>query len=496
VASIIFYATYGIDYLIFILVSIFVVFKTAQKIDLAYQQGDAEAALTEDSTARKQLKLKAKSESRKWLLLALFSVLIPFIALRYFNFLVGNLNSAFAWFGAQYRIDIINRFLPVGISFYSFMMLGYLLDVYWRRYPAEQKLMNFATFGLYFPHIVQGPIGRYQQFSEQISRKQEFSWQNITLGSQLMIWGFFKKLVVADRVNIFVSSIYDNWAEQEGLILIIATVLYSIQIYADFSGCIDIITGASELFGIKLEKNFEQPYLSKTMPEFWRRWHMSLNRWFKDYLYYPVSISGFVKKYSKKIKQKKGAESARMFVSVISAFIVWIVTGLWHGAEWKYVVWGLFHATLIICGIVFDKPIRHLTALLKIKTERLSWKTFQILRTFTLCCIGRVFFRADDLHAAIGIFKQTFAGSGLYVLFGGNIYYYGLLNYYFRLMLVSVVFLLAVDLIQSRLSIRLLISRQPLIIRWLIIYAGIFAVLLLGVYGPGYDSSAFIYNQF
>lgn len=495
-ASVVFYALQGVQYLLFILFSTFAVFQVVKKIDHIYCRGDAEIFQVKDTALKKEIKQKIQAESRCWLFIAMFLVLGPFIILKYINFFIANTNSFLNLLNTQYSINVLNKYLPVGISFYSFMMLGYILDVYWKRYPAEKQFINFAVFGLYFPHIVQGPIGRYNYLEQQIRSKHEFKWDTVISGAQLMIWGFFKKLVIADRINIFVSAVYDEWTAHYGIIFVIATILYSIQIYADFSGCIDIVRGTSEMFGIRLEKNFNHPYFSKSMPEFWRRWHISLNQWFKDYLYYPVSVSGIVKKYSKKIKLERGAESSRIFVSVVSALIVWMVTGLWHGAEWKFVVWGIFHAILIIMGIVFEIPVKRLTIFLKIKTDSFSWNLFQMVRTFILCSIGRIFFRAENIYVAFNIIKRMLNRTDITVLLPGRIYGYGLNIYNFNLMLLAIAILLAVDILQEKMSLRASLAKQQLVFRWMIIYGSLFAIIIFGIYGPGYEVGSFIYNQF
>lgn len=494
--NMIFYSSFGLDKLIYLLLATLIVFLASLKIYDLQQKETIILLELKDNEKRKIAKNQCKTDSRKILIGTLILVFILLVYSKYLRFLIGNINILLKYFKSTIDIDSLYILSAVGISFYTFMLVGYLLDVYWKRYPAERRFFSFLTFVSYFPHIVQGPISRYDRLGSQISKSHIFEIDNLIFGMQLMLWGFFKKMVIADRINILVTTVYDGWQQYEGFVFVVATILYSIQIYADFSGCIDIVRGASETLGIQLDKNFNHPYFSKTMPEFWRRWHMSLNEWFKDYLYYPISVSRFSKKYSKKIKVKYGAESGRLFTSVFAAFVVWIATGIWHGAEWKFVVWGLFHAVLIISGLVFHKQIKTFSVRLKINTQCFSWSLVQMIRTFFLCCIGRVFFRAENIRISLEIFKKTLLTCNPWILVDGSLYTYGLDRWNFNIMSITIIILFIVDMLQEKMSLRQVLSQQNIIFRWVIIYLGIFSIIIFGIYGTGYNASAFIYNQF
>lgn len=391
---------------------------------------------------------------------------------------------------------MVNLILPLGLSYYTFTSIGYILDVYWKRIPAERDFFGLSLFTMYFPHIVQGPIDKYQDLAPQFSEKKSLDYNRITSGMQLMLWGYFKKMVIADRLNIFVSQIYDNFQNYHGVIFIVATILYSVQIYADFSGCMDIVGGVSETFGISLSKNFDHPYFSRSIPEFWRRWHITLGTWFKDYIFFPVSRCRLCKDFNRWTRKTWGNQTSRLLVSVIPLTCVWLLTGLWHGAAWKYVAWGLFHGFLIISGTIFAKPLKQLTIQLKIDEDSFSWKLFQMIRTFSLCCIGRVFFRAGGGLEAINIFQRTVSDIQIWTLFDGSLYTYGLDRPNFILAMISILILLFVSLLQERYSLRKEFAKQNIIFRWIILYTAIFSILIFGIYGPGYDASQFIYNNF
>lgn len=491
IGNIVFYAVAGIKYIPFLAVTLLGTFYAAKAIGSVYAKEAVLLSDCSDPAQKKQVKAQSKAKAKKYMLLALALSVALLVICKYSLFILKNVNALIA----LPFLDTFQMIVPLGVSFYTFMAIGYLLDIYWKRYQAEQSLVTYAVFLTYFPHVVQGPIDRFHEFKSQLPLQQKIAFQSDRLvkGAQLALWGLFKKLVIADRLGIFVSSVYDNYQDYYGLILVMATVLYSIQIYADFSGCIDIVSGVSEMFGIQLKKNFNHPYFSKTMPEFWRRWHISLGEWFKDYIYYPVSISSFVRKFKKKPKKREYGE---MIASSIPAIVVWLITGIWHGAAWNYVAWGIFHATLIVLGIVFDRTNQNIVERFHIKNNCFSWRLWQMSRTFVLCCIGRVFFRAASFNASLGIFQLMFSGLGLHFVTPSALSNYGLDWANLSLAAVAIIVLWVVDMLQERMNIREKLAEQQWLFRWVIVLAGVFAVLIFGIYGPGYDASSFIYEQF
>ncbi len=492
-ANIFFYVYAGIQYVPFLVATLLATFFAGKAMGKIYEE--EKLLLKECSVVAEKKKVKAdcKAKAKKPLILALIITVGLLVACKYTKFLLTNVNSVLSAVGLG-QIGIFKMIVPLGVSFYTFMAISYVLDIYWKRYEAERSFLNYAVYLTYFPHIAQGPIDRFNHFKQQLPKEGiAFDGVKVSDGAQLVILGLFKKLVIADRLGIFVSEIYSNYKNYSGLILIVATVLYSIQIYADFSGCIDIVSGVSEMFGIKLQKNFDHPYFSKNIPEFWRRWHMSLGEWFKDYIYYPISVSKLVKKVKKNSKSKKFSE---LFSSCFPILIVWLTTGIWHGASWNYVAWGLYYAAIMIAGTVFEPLCNKINTKLHINTESFSWKLWQMTRTFILCCIGRVFFRANGLRAALHIFKSMFSGLSMKYLAGDAIFNYGLDWKNFVFVLFAILILWAIDMLQERMHIREELRKQGIIFRWLIIFLGIFAVIIFGIYGPGYDASTFIYDQF
>lgn len=490
-SNIVFYAFADVKYFPFLAATMLVTYLGGFGIGELYKKEKKALAACSVPAERKAVRAKYKKKAKVILVLSLIIVVGLLVVCKYTKFILETVDGIFETGNAE-ALSII---VPLGISFYTFMAIGYILDVFWKRYAYEKSFINYAVFLSYFPHVVQGPIDRYNLFKSQlpVNEKRKFDSTMVVSGAQLVVWGLFKKLVIADRLNIFVNSIYDNYENYYGIILIIATVVYSIQIYADFSGCIDIVSGVSEMFGIKLKQNFNHPYFSKTIPEFWRRWHISLGDWFTDYIYYPASMSRPIKAFKKKCNNKN---ISNIVTSSVPIIIVWMITGIWHGAAWNFVVWGIYYAVIMVAGVVFANARDWLNKKLKIDTESFSWGLWQMLRTFTICTIGRVFFRAPKIEVSLSIFERMLSASGIENIFDGAIYNYGLDRNNITLAFVAVLVLLVVDILQEKMSLRDKINQQGIVFRWLIFLIGIFAVMIFGIYGPGYDAGSFIYEQF
>ncbi len=496
--SLVFYYIGGAKYLPFLITTLLISYLSGLIMQRIHNKAEVSLEKCESPADKKLVRKKAKTKTKIVLNLSMLIPIALLVVCKYTKFIIKSTNLVLLKAGSSHHFDVINFILPVGISFYTLMALSYMLDIYWKRYKAEKNLINYAAYLTFFPHIVQGPFDRFNKFNDQIKNGIKFDPYNIQSGVMLIIWGFFKKLVIADRLAMFVDTIFDNYTEYHGFIIILATMVYSVQIYADFSGCIDIVSGVSECFGIKLAENFNHPYFSRTMMEFWRRWHISLQEWFKDYIYFPVSMSGFVKGVKKSAKKKGNKKAGELFASCFPILIVWIVTGIWHGASWKYVTWGMFHAFLLISSKVFEDTNAKITKALKIRTESWGFALFQMTRTYMLCCVGRLFFRAPRLTASAGLIKNIFnEGFGWSYLGFEKLATYGLdLNNIF-VSVIAVIVLLAGDILQEKMNVRnKLITENSFVLRWCLILLGVFAVIIFGIYGPGYNASSFIYQEF
>ncbi len=524
-ANLAFYGFAGVRYLPFLLTTMLVTYTMGRVMNGIYERSDTALAACGSAAEKKQVRAGAKKKAKRALLAGLLVTIALLVVCKYTGFILTSVNALLSPLGIS-QIPVFRMILPLGISFYSFMALSYVLDVYWKRYPAEKNFLTYAVYLSYFPHVVQGPIDRFGEFREQIREGVAFDTKNLVFGSELVIWGLFKKLVIADRLNLFVSHVFDHWNECSGLILFLGVMAYSMQIYADFSGCIDIVTGISEMFGIRLRKNFNHPYFSKTMSEFWRRWHISLQEWFKDYIYYPTFSSNLMRKVKKGLNDKGKKRAAGLFSSCFPILVVWLVTGIWHGASWNFVLWGIFHALLLIGSQVFEPAFGKAVKTLHINTESRLWRLWQMARTFLLCGLGRVFFRTADIGSAFGylgrffthLFDKTVFSPELIAAAHTTVSAFrhhslerlaksalklvnidigcGITPANVFMSLLAIIVLWIADVMQEKRPLREALSKKNPVIRWLVIFIGIFAVIIFGIYGPGYNASAFIYEKF
>lgn len=382
----------------------------------------------------------------------------------------------FSFFTSRYHLIV-----PLGISFYTLSIIGYVIDVYREKYNAEKNVLDFLLYVSYFPHILQGPIARYDKLGPQLKKYHPFDYERIASGCQLMLWGYMKKMIVADRAAIFVNAVYEQYMTANGTVLFLASLLYTIQIYADFSGCVDIAMGASQIFGIDLAQNFRQPYLAVSINDFWKRWHISLSSWFRDYLYIPLGGN------------RKG--TVRRWVNVL---IVFTVSGFWHGVGISYIIWGLLHGFYQVFGAVI-LPLKQ-KAVDKLhfdKGDTLGKRVVHMLVTFLLVNFAWIFFRVSDLKQVIIILKTIFTDYAPWVFTDGTLYTFGVSEKAFLLLILFLLLMFVIDVLHERnISIRQKINEKCLAVRWILYLGAAFAVLLFGIYGIGYDAAGFIYMNF
>ena len=446
-----------------------------------------------DRKQKKEIKAKYEKRKRGALLLVLLADFGVLAFVKYFRVYINMLSETLHLDWIHFDAGIL---IPLGISFYTFQSVGYLIDIYREQYKADRNPAKFALFVSWFPQIIQGPISRYDQLAEQLYEPHSFQYERIKFGVQLMMWGWFKKLVIADRVGIFVDQVFSRYTEYTGFYAILGVIGYTIQIYGDFSGGMDIARGVSQIFGIDLTLNFKRPYFAASIPEFWRRWHITLGSWCRDYIFYPISLSKFFGKLGKNSRKFLGERIGKLIPVIFAQLITFFVIGIWHGAEFKYIAYGLYQAVFIIGGILFEPYIIRLTRLLRINTKAFSWRLFQICRTFLLVVIGRFFSRGVSFSAAVWMMRHSLDFNPG-ILFNGSVFTLGLTAQDFILLGFCLVFWIAVSVIQEcGYSVRELISRQNAVFRWMIYLAGGFSIVIFGVYGMGYDAKSFIYRGF
>lgn len=385
--------------------------------------------------------------------------------------------------------------MPMGISFYTLMSLGYLLDIYWEKQVPEKNLFRYALFVSYFPQLVQGPISRFSDLSETLFKEQSLDWKNIYFGFYRVLWGFFKKLVIADRLATAISTISGDFETYNGSYIFLEMFLYTIQLYADFSGGIDITIGVSEMLGIHVTENFIRPYFSKSLKEYWRRWHITMSTWFRDYLFYPISITKTMQNFSKFLRKNFGDRIGKRLPVYVASFIVWFVTGIWHGTTSNFIVWGIVNYVILMISEELE-PMYEKFHEKVIPADHKAWRVVMVLRTFTMLCFLKLF----DCYVSAGQVFKAYASAFTFRHFGemvsGGWLNLGLSGLDYLIAGLGSLTIFIVSLVQRKESVRVQLSRKPFALQAFVCGSLFVATLIFGAYGMGYDASQFIYNRF
>ncbi len=382
----------------------------------------------------------------------------------------------------------------IGISYYSLSAIGYLLDVYWQTYGAERNPFNVGLFIFYFPQLISGPLTKYSNMSKQFNTKKFLKYENITKGLRRMLWGYFKKLVISERFGIVVTGVYGDCSELSFLSVLFATLCYAIQLYTDFSGCMDIVIGTSLLFGIELPENFKAPFFSESIQEFWQRWHITLGTWFKDYVMYPTQKSAFVQNIGKNAKKILGKKYGKKVPFIISMLFLWFLIGIWHGGTGYYfIASAVIPFLLLMIGDLTNTLSDKIVKFCKVDTNCESWRFLRRIRTLLLVCICWIFACSNGTFKAINIFKQMFSRLYNFSSLEESFNVLGLTSVDILIMSLSIILLYYSDkLIYTNSSIFKMTDKQNWFFRLFLIYAEILIIMFYGQVG----SSAFIYFQF
>ena len=452
--------------------------------------------LTADRSEKKRIKSIYQKRSRHVLTFGVLMLLGTLAYLKYYNFFASNVNGIFGGI-LPFTIEQKNILMPVGISFYTLQAIGYMADVYWGKIRAEENMEKTALFMAFFPQIMEGPICRYQDTCDTLYEGRPLQMNNLTDGYIRIFWGLFKKTVIADRLAIGVDAIFGNYASYSGSMIIFAAVAYTIQLYMEFSGCMDIIIGSGQLFGVKLPENFRQPFSAQSAAEFWRRWHITLGTWFKTYIFYPVSMSSPVKKWNQYGRKHFGKYITMLGTSAIALFPVWICNGLWHGARWSYIFYGMYYFSLILVGIAVEPVRDRILKILHISPGFQGLKYMRIAKTWVIIFVGELFFRADGLRAGLHMFRSIFRNFQLSNLWDGSLLNLGMSRAdLFAVMAGCIVVAIVGSAKERGIRVRNSLEKKPVFIRWSIYYALILAVIVIAAYGDDYQVVDMIYAGF
>lgn len=497
VASYIFYIIAGLKYVPFILTTTISAYLLTLKFYSVESRQNEYLGNHPDLSRdeKKAYRLKHKTIKRKYMYLAVFINIGILAIVKYTNFFIYNINTVSNNLNTTFTLSFVNLIVPLGISFYTFQTVSYVLDVYYNRYPPEKNLFKFALFVSFFPQIVQGPISRYGDLSKTLYSDKSFNKLEISFGLQRILWGYFKKMVIADRVLVAVNTIIQSPSQYDGVYVFIGMMFYAVQLYCDFTGGIDITIGIAQIFQVKLKENFHRPYFSKSIKEYWNRWHITMGSWFTDYIFYPLSMTKPMMKLSKYSRNKFGKEIGKRTPVYLATTIVWFTTGIWHGASWNFIVWGLGNCFIILLSDELSPLYKKFHEKFDVD-KKLYFKVFRVVRTiFIMSCL-----RAFDCYRSVSITFQMlfsmFTVMNLNDVISGGILNLGLSIHDLILVMFCVILLIKVSLVQRSGSVRVLISKQSYLVRFSIWYGLLLMIIIFGMYGIGFEQSQFIYNQF
>ncbi len=450
-----------------------------------------------EKSEKKQIKGVYQRKLRGIVTLAVLLHIGVLVVLKYSAFFGTNINTLLGACKASFRLPIPSFILPIGISFYTMQAVSYLFDVYRGTIRADRNLGRLALYMSFFPQIMEGPICRYSDTAMQLWSCEKISYHNMTMGMQRIAFGLMKKIVIADRLNLFIKNVFTNYASYDGGVIAVAMVCYTCQLYMEFSGTIDVVIGSAEIFGIKMPENFRQPFFSKSISEFWTRWHITLGAWFRDYVFYPLSMSKPLKHMTISARKHLGNHFGPLVAGSIALFVVWICNGLWHGAGWFYIFFGLYHFGLILLGNMFGPLFKTTAEKLHIDRNKWYYRGIQIIRTAILVNIGELFFRSNGLRVGLIMFKNMVTNFSLASIKSRQILTLGIDKYDVFILAVSILIVFAVSVMRERgIGIRTAIARQNIVVRWAIYYGLILFIVIFGAYGKGYVPIDPIYANF
>ena len=445
---------------------------------------------------KKAYKQKNKTAQWRWMLACLLFNLGILAVVKYGNFAISNINGLVQALGGRGEFGLLGIIVPMGISFYTFQSMGYLIDVYRGVVPAERNFFRLALFVSFFPQLIQGPLSRFGDLSQTLFSEHPFEGKTLCLGLQRVLWGYFKKLVVADRVVTGITTITRGGiSEYEGAYVFVGMMFYALQLYADFTGGIDITIGVAQAMGIRVAENFNRPFFSKSIKEYWNRWHMTMGSWFTDYIFYPISVCKPMLKFSKFARAHFGEAVGKRMPVYLSSFAVWSATGIWHGASWNFIVWGLANWVVIMISQELEPLYARFHGRFSVQ-GKWGFKLFQVLRTILLMSSLRIFDCYRDVGTAFRMFGTLFTRWNWQILWDGSLLELGLSGLDYGILAAGLLMMVLVSLVQRTGSVREKIAARPYPVRFVLWYGLFLLVLLMGAYGVGYDASQFIYNQF
>lgn len=386
---------------------------------------------------------------------------------------------------------------PLGLSFFIFQSIGYVADVARGKIAPEKNIAKYSLFVSFFPQITEGPIGRYGALAPQLLGGSDLDFDNLRSGIQLAMWGLIKKLIIAERAGVIVNAVYSNASAYDGSVIAFAVLMYCVQLYCDFSGGIDIARGAAKCYGIDMAENFKRPIFSKTLTEYWRRWHISLGSWLRDYVFYPLTFTKLFNRIGKFSRKHIGGTLGRIIPTSLATFIIYFLVGIWHGANYTYIAFGLYNGVLITAGLLLTPFFEKLKTRLKIDSKSKWFSAFSMLRTMLIVFVGRYITRAPYLKMSLVMLKRTVFNFHPSALFSGTVSALGMTGFDLAVVAAGVILVNAVELMEERgTDVRLAISKKSGFVQWLVMALPLAVIVAAALFGGDYTASSFIYAQF
>ncbi|MBQ9549925.1 MAG: MBOAT family protein [Lachnospiraceae bacterium] len=435
-----------------------------------------------------------KKKKNKILLLSTVLLLLVLILFKYLDFIGLNIVRFTQLVGVPFNWRILKLAVPVGISYYTLESISYLTEIYRGNTEAEKSLINVCLFMSFFPKLVEGPVTRYDEGYPLFSG-EGIKEADVACGYQRILWGLFKKLCIADHLAPAVSQIFEG-EYMDGGVAIFGAFLFTLQEYMDFSGSIDVAIGSARIFGVRLPENFRQPFFAKNASDFWRRWHITLGRFFRDYIFYPVALARPVTRFTKKVKDTLGKNAAKLITPAIALFPVWLANGVWHGARWSYIFYGMYYFVIVYIETVLEEPVQKLLERLHIMENSVPLRVFRYLKLMLIVVIGEMFFRAETLSQGFAMFKLILTDLRFDMVID-HIQDIGIDRYGYIVIIVGIIVVSLVEILkEAGIPIRAGLESLPLPCRFIFWYVCIFFVIIFGAYGTGYDSVDLLYAQF
>ena len=494
-----FYFSFSAMFFAYILLATGIIYVTGLILDKlsSNRQKLIKGLKKEDKEEKAKVRKKYQSYTKCILTIGILGILASLLYLKYYNFFADNINALFSMGGTKELLPNKSLILPLGISFYSMQAISYMADVYWNKFPAERNPLKLLLYLCFFPTIIEGPMALYRDMKDRMFVGESIDPDNVIKGYVRLLWGIMKKLVIADRLNPAVQYLFNIDNSTKGAGVVAAAVLFTVMEYLDFSGCMDMVIGSSQIFGIELPENFRQPFLARNASEFWRRWHISLGVWFKTYIFYPVSMSKLAKNWGKFAKGRVNKHLTRVVASAIALLPVWLCNGLWHGPKWTYIFYGVFYFVVIVLELLFEPVGDKILELCHTNKENKVVDVIRILKTWIIIFAGELFFRADSLREGFRMMKDITKGHGISILWDGTALSWGLDAADWVVAGAFIIIVIIVNMIREKgVDITGAILRKPLVIRWALVLALIVGIMIFGQYGPGFEEVDLIYAGF